>query len=281
MRRWDRLLDIYMDEYRGRGVSEASIAYTESRLGRWGRGLKKRRPRVSIEDIGVDLITDYIVDPEKVILKQIEGEHLVPWADQAEQKNAPKSSEELLEVHRGGCQDRVDLISSGTLQPITFQPVFVLQMSDAWFDRGAAFHPSPSCFGCTSSSSLVDMHGDRTVIVVATIAHIDVHFAHLVGDQACDLLHLCSQSVAIVGISREALRADEPSTTTAYRDTYLVAELILLARLALGDTLDFRFMHRVDLVLVLPSVVRRFDALSEVACRVSRMVLLSGVLSLE
>jgi len=60
MRRWDRLLDIYMDEYRARGVSEASIAYTESRLGRWGRWLKKRRPRVSIEDIGVDLITDYI-----------------------------------------------------------------------------------------------------------------------------------------------------------------------------------------------------------------------------
>lgn len=60
MRRWDRLLDIYMDEYRARGVSEASIAYTESRLERWGRWLKKRRPRVSIEHIGVDLITDYM-----------------------------------------------------------------------------------------------------------------------------------------------------------------------------------------------------------------------------
>ena len=60
MRRWDRLMDLYMDEYRARGVSQASIAFTESRLARWGRWLKKRRPRVSIEQIGVDLITSYM-----------------------------------------------------------------------------------------------------------------------------------------------------------------------------------------------------------------------------
>jgi site-specific recombinase XerD len=60
MRRWDRLVDSYMDEYRARGVSEASVAHTESRLERWGRWLKKRRLRVSIEHIGVDLITNYI-----------------------------------------------------------------------------------------------------------------------------------------------------------------------------------------------------------------------------
>ncbi len=157
-----------------------------------------------------------------------------------------------MEVHRGGCQDRVDLISGSTLQPITFQPVFALQMSDAWFDRGTTFHPSPSCFRCPSSSSLIHMHGDRTVIVVASIAHVHVHFADLVGDQALDLLHLCSQRVAIIGISSEALRAYEPSATTAHRDTHLVAKLILLARLALGDALHFRFMHTVDLVLVMP-----------------------------
>ena len=62
-----------------------------------------------------EVVVHEIVDPEKVIFKQIEGEHLVPWVDQAEQKNAPKSSEELLEVHRGGCQDGVDRISGSTL----------------------------------------------------------------------------------------------------------------------------------------------------------------------
>lgn len=60
MRRWDRLLDLYMEEYRARGVSEGTVEATESRLERWGRWLKKRRPRVSIEQIGVDLITTYI-----------------------------------------------------------------------------------------------------------------------------------------------------------------------------------------------------------------------------
>jgi site-specific recombinase XerD len=49
-----------MEEYRARGVSEATVRHTESRLERWGRWLKKRRPRVSIEQIGVDLITSYI-----------------------------------------------------------------------------------------------------------------------------------------------------------------------------------------------------------------------------
>ena len=76
------------------------------------------------------------------------------------------------------------------------------------------------------------MHGDRAVIVVASIAHINVRFAHLVGDQAFDLLHLCGQRVAVIEISSDALHADEPSTTTGYRDTHLVAKLILLARLA-------------------------------------------------
>jgi site-specific recombinase XerD len=49
-----------MEEYRARGVSRASVDCTESRLERWGRWLKKRRPRVSIEQVGVDLITNYI-----------------------------------------------------------------------------------------------------------------------------------------------------------------------------------------------------------------------------
>jgi hypothetical protein len=46
MRRWDRLLDSYIEEYRARGVSPQSVAYTEARLHRWGRWLKGRRPRV-------------------------------------------------------------------------------------------------------------------------------------------------------------------------------------------------------------------------------------------
>ena len=60
MRRWDRLQDSYMEEYRARGLSPETVACTDSRLDRWGRWLKKRRPRVVIEQIGAEVITHYI-----------------------------------------------------------------------------------------------------------------------------------------------------------------------------------------------------------------------------
>ena len=56
----------------------------------------------------------------------------------------------------------------------------------------------------------------------------------------------------VIGIAGKALRAHEPSAATAHRDTDLVAELVLLVRLALGDALHFRLMNTVDLVLVVP-----------------------------
>ena len=60
MRRWDRLLDTYMEEYRARGICPATVAATESRLHRWEWWLKKRRPRVAVEQIGAELISRYI-----------------------------------------------------------------------------------------------------------------------------------------------------------------------------------------------------------------------------
>lgn len=60
MRRWDRLQDSYMEEYRARGVSSETVACTESRLDKWGRWLKKRRPRMAIEHIDAEAITLYM-----------------------------------------------------------------------------------------------------------------------------------------------------------------------------------------------------------------------------
>lgn len=60
MRRWDRLQDAYIEEYGARGRSRETVAYTEARLDRWGRWLKKRRPRIVIEEIGAETITQYI-----------------------------------------------------------------------------------------------------------------------------------------------------------------------------------------------------------------------------
>ena len=60
MRRWDQLQDSYMGEYRARGLSALTVSHTESRLERWGRWLKRRRPRVAIEGIDADTITQYM-----------------------------------------------------------------------------------------------------------------------------------------------------------------------------------------------------------------------------
>lgn len=60
MKRWDRLVELYLEEYRARGVSAESVAYTQARLERWGRWLKRRRPRVAIERIDAELLTRYI-----------------------------------------------------------------------------------------------------------------------------------------------------------------------------------------------------------------------------
>ena len=49
-----------MEEYRARGVSAPSVGYTQSRLDRWGRWLKRRRPQIAIEYIDAELLTRYI-----------------------------------------------------------------------------------------------------------------------------------------------------------------------------------------------------------------------------
>jgi hypothetical protein len=108
----------------------------------------------------------------------------VPDDQHAAQKNAPKSSEKLMEVHCGGSQHGIDRIADDTLQPIAFQPVFALPMSDAWFDRSAPFHPSPWRSRNPAASPLIDMHGDRTVIAVASIPHVHVRFTGLVVRQS-------------------------------------------------------------------------------------------------
>lgn len=60
MRRWDRLVEMYIEGYAARGINPDSVRATRSRLVRWGQWLKQRRPRVAIEGIDAALITRYI-----------------------------------------------------------------------------------------------------------------------------------------------------------------------------------------------------------------------------
>src|ERR1700757_3613311 len=169
-----------------------------------------------VADVGIasSPATSEVVDPEKVVfmrsgaepggLEGSVGSESVCHADQAVQKNAPESSEELLEIHGGSSQNRIDRISGNTLQPIALQAVFILQMSDAGFYRSAAFHPSPEWVWCSASLPLIDVHYRRTFIIMAAITHIHMHLADRVTDHPFHLLHLCRQRVAVVGTSRKA-----------------------------------------------------------------------------
>ena len=60
MRRWERLLDGYLEEYAGRGRSPGMEARVARVLERWGRWMKRRRPRPQLERIDADLLVTYI-----------------------------------------------------------------------------------------------------------------------------------------------------------------------------------------------------------------------------
>ena len=66
--------------------------------------------------------------------------------------------------------------------------------------------------------------------------------------------------MAIIRIVRITLCAHQPSAPAGNCHTYLIAKLILLARLPFGDALHFRLMNTVDLVLVV--ALLRVDAMS-------------------
>jgi site-specific recombinase XerD len=60
MRRWDRLVDAYLEEYRARGIGEAMVRSTAGRLAAWGTWLKSRRPRPMLDAIDPELHVRYL-----------------------------------------------------------------------------------------------------------------------------------------------------------------------------------------------------------------------------
>lgn len=60
MRRWDRLLDGYLQEYAGRGRAPGTEAKVAQVLETWGRWMKRRRPRPKLEEVGAELLTAYL-----------------------------------------------------------------------------------------------------------------------------------------------------------------------------------------------------------------------------
>lgn len=60
MKRWDRNVDVYLEQCKARGLAEGSIARIGQVLADWGQWMKQRRPRVMLERVDADLIVRYI-----------------------------------------------------------------------------------------------------------------------------------------------------------------------------------------------------------------------------
>jgi site-specific recombinase XerD len=60
MRRWDGLVDRYIEEYAARGISTATVGNVRRELDRWGTWMKRRRPRPVLEAIDSDLLITYL-----------------------------------------------------------------------------------------------------------------------------------------------------------------------------------------------------------------------------
>jgi len=191
------------------------------------------------------------------------SEQAVPYVDHAEQKNAPKSSEELLEVHAAAA--RIALIA------------FPAVPSADYFHRCSLFRCRclvrlrprrfiiASCFRCPSSSSLVDMHVTAPCSLTS-IAHVHVRFADLVGDQPLDLLHLAA-SCGHLGFSVK-LSPTNIHHGCSPRHSPCFQTHIAPACLAMHCT----SVHaRCRSCSCHASVVHGFDALSEVAFEVCSM----------
>lgn len=54
------MVEAYLEEYRVRGICEATVAHTESRLRDWGSWLKSRRPRPVLDAIDAQLHVKYL-----------------------------------------------------------------------------------------------------------------------------------------------------------------------------------------------------------------------------
>jgi len=60
MRRWDSIVDHYIEEYSARGLAQATVDHVRRELDKWGLWMKHRRPRPQLEKIDSDLLLRYI-----------------------------------------------------------------------------------------------------------------------------------------------------------------------------------------------------------------------------
>ncbi len=60
MKRWDEMVDGYMEWCRGRGLGEGTLRKRRDELDRWGNWMKRRRPRLELEQVDHEVLREYL-----------------------------------------------------------------------------------------------------------------------------------------------------------------------------------------------------------------------------
>jgi hypothetical protein len=66
--------------------------------------------------------------------------------------------QQLTKVHRNTTQVRIDCVSAGSFESISFQPMLALDMTDRQFNGGTLFHQSPQLFWNRSAAQAINTH---------------------------------------------------------------------------------------------------------------------------
>lgn len=164
-------------------------------------------------------------------------------------KPKPKNSqvpENCSQVLPHATEQGIELVTERALQVVPAEPSIHFHMPNDGFNRIA---PSQRSFESSRKRSPLATHQDfslRHVDRMPAIALID-HAAgwHLSG-QVADLLSLSRQGVAIIGISRKALHADDKITGLGGRHTHFHTKLIRFMSFAFRQTFHFRRMHTIE-----------------------------------
>jgi integrase/recombinase XerD len=61
MKRWDGLAERFLEAYSARGLADESVAAMRREWQRWGCWLKARRPRLKLEEVTAEHVTQYLV----------------------------------------------------------------------------------------------------------------------------------------------------------------------------------------------------------------------------
>ncbi|AOJ72813.1 hypothetical protein WS83_24670 [Burkholderia sp. MSMB2042] len=143
----------------------------------------------------------------------------------------------------------MDRIAQRALEPVAIKFAVRLHMADGRLNRAAPPNHRPQASrDAASQTREIDLHAIDGDALVAAVNDGDLRLD--VTQDRC-LFQRFAQCVPVVRVARHRAGADHQAFLVRRRDRHLHTKFVWLARLTFRQALDFRRVHRVQLVLVL------------------------------